>query len=432
LLQRAISNREARVVTVFSGLQLLLALAGNRVLTGVVPPKLLGEYYLYTNLLLWFSLPAASLYVYFMRHWPLARERGVARRLAGRMNLVVAAQAGLAVAGSVLVAVVGLASWPFVPLLALIPAAAAIQQLHGQVPALERRRVLAGWLALMSASRPWFLAGAVLLPSLSALTLLVLHLACSALETALTLVVLRWLLRGVPEKPVAPPQPVELGARSMLYFALPYAITAVVAQGAGTAERWGLAAKADTAATALFVQAVGIATAAAGAVCLPLNTYFFPLVSQAVAQNGCSLSCARSSIRRYLVLTACVLAVFVTGLAFLAAPLTSLLLGREYLPVSGLLPWTAVALAFFSMGQALTVVPFASRDPWAPNLALWCAKGLYLVALILTPLMLNAVHQFCVVFAASNLVYLILMACFALRTWRRGASLDTLGGGAIA
>ena len=69
-----------------------------------------------------------------------------------------------------------------------------------------------------------------------------------------------------------------------------------------SAERWGLARLADTAATALFVQAVGLSTAAAGAATGFVSAYFNPLILQDAAHHADPLQAARVPLRRFLLL----------------------------------------------------------------------------------------------------------------------------------
>lgn len=430
LLQRALNNYEARVVTVFSGLQLLLGLVGNRLLTGAVPPELLGKYYLYTNILLWLSLPSTSLYVYFMRHWSVARQHGVPGLLARRMAWVAAVQALLGLCGGLLAAWSGKAGWWAVPFLTLIPAAVAIQQLLGQVPALERRRVMAGWLSLASVSRPWFLAAAALLPSLSLPMLLALHLVCSAAEVVLTLALLKWVLREIPLAAPSATCSRDLEPLSMLHFAFPYFITAIVTQCAGSAERWGLAAKADTAATALFVQAVGLAAAAVGAVMLPLRGYFHPIISELSGRTDAPLRSTAVVLRRYMFTAVLSLSTLVLAVAMAAQPLTSVLLGARYQTAALLLPLTIVGAALFGLGQALAMVPFAARNAWGPNGALWCSNAFYIFALLSVPSDDRMLWRYCMLFIASNIVYAIFMCGIVIWHYRRAANSPSVSGAA--
>ncbi len=410
---RLLHNREALTVLLFAVLSPALGLVANRLLTQAVAPVALGELYLYMNLGLWLTIPATSAFVYLMRHWGIARARGAELLFARGAIRGLLLQAVICLTGALAFAAFGLI--PLLPALVLaltihgIGGAAA--QIFIAIPGLERRRVLAGFLGLLS--QPVRLialwAGALLflarptgdgLLKVQAVYSLLLGLLAAALF-------LRWLKRLGAIEGVSGGD--ELTLRSFATFSAPYLFTAVLTQVANSAERWGLARFQDPAATALFVQGVGLSTAIAGAFTQVLNTYYTPIISTAAAVDPLPLRGARKPVLAYLVLTGLALGMMVACVAFLSGPLTVVLFGPRYAAVGPLLPWTACGAALFAGGQALAMVPFVTRDAIGQNVARSIALVTYSAALILLPHVEQAALVFSKLFAAGNGLYLLLM-----------------------
>lgn len=407
-------NREALTVLFFAVLGPLLGLAANRLLTQAVPPLALGQLYLYMNLGLWLTIPATSAFVYVMRHWGIARARGAELHFARGALRGLALQAVVCALGALAFAACGLV--PLVPALVLaltihgIGGAAA--QIFTAIPGLERRRVLAGFLGLLS--QPVRLialwAGALFLlkarPTGDGLLLVQAgySLLFGLLATALFL---QWLKRLGAAPGVAGGD--ELTLRSFAAFSAPYLFTAVLTQVATSAERWGLARFQDPAATALFVQAVGLSMAIAGAFTQVLDTYYTPIISTAAAADPLPLRGARKPVLAYLALTGLALGLMVVCVAFLSGPLTVALFGPRYAAVGPLLPWTACGAALFAVGQALSMVPFVTRDPIGQNVARSVALVTYSAALLLLPRVEQAALVFSKLFAAGHGLYVLFM-----------------------
>jgi hypothetical protein len=194
--------------------------------------------------------------------------------------------------------------------------------------------------------------------------------------------------------------------------------TALVTQLCTTAERWGLARVADTSSTALFVQAVGLSMAGAGAANGFLGTYFYPLIHRGAATGTDPLAGAQVPLRRYLLLSGAVcLAMVLLGVP-LAGPASALLFGPRYAEVARLLPWTVGGSAFFACGQALSVRSLVKRDAIGPNVARTVSLLLYAAALVLLPPGADAALRFSRLYCAAQALYLLLMALSAFRSPR--------------
>jgi hypothetical protein len=196
-----------------------------------------------------------------------------------------------------------------------------------------------------------------------------------------------------------------LSLREAALYSLPYALTAALLQGAASAERWGLARLGTPSATAMFVQAVGLSTAAVGAVTNALAIYYHPLISGAAAATRTPIAAAASLLRRYIFCAALALLALTLAVSLWGRPITALLFGTRYQLVAQLLPWTVLGASWFSLGQAIQMVSQVARDPIGGNVA----RGMSLVAYSAVLLAISPPSQPEVIFAklycACNFVY---------------------------
>jgi O-antigen/teichoic acid export membrane protein len=427
LFWRLLRNREALTVALFSAGNAAAGLVANRVLTQLVPPRPLGELYLLLNLALWFTLPSAAAFLYVQRHWSVARARGVPRAFSRGVATGLALQAALAAAAVLAARALHLAEVTAAGAVALLLAscAQAVQQIAAQVQGLERRRITAGLLELLGQpARLAFLGLAALGLWGGAPTgegLLWLHAGWMAGLAALILwLALRLLQQVAPQPDQGTPGP-ELSWRSALGFSLPFLGTALVMQVCTSAERWGLARIDDPASTALFVQAVGLSMAGAGASTSFLGTYFFPLIQQGAAQGEDPLAGARAPLRRYLLLSAAASVALVLLGVTVSGPASTLLFGPRYAAVAGLLPWTVAGAALFTFAQALTIRFVVLRDSVSPNVARIISLVLYAAVLVLLRPREQPALAFARVYCTAQGLYLALMALATLRTAGRPA-----------
>jgi hypothetical protein len=427
LLGRLARSREALVVIAFSGANALLGLFANRVLTQLVPPRPLGELYLFLNLGLWLTLPSSAAFLYVQRHWAVARERQVVRAFGRGLFLGLASQLLLVLLGVAAVAATGLL--PLSPRAALwlciAAAAQATLQTLTQLQGLERRRVLAGLLDLLNQpARLLVLAlGARLLlgGAPDGEGLLGLQAGFSGLLALLVALLGTQLLQKLaPLGDRGTPGP-QLGLWPALRFSLPFLLSSVVAQLCASAERWGLARLEDPGATALFVQAVGLAAAVCSAATGFLGNYFYPLIHQAAAQGARPLQAARIPLLHFLCAVFSICCLLVLGASAGAGRLTGLLFGPRYLAVAHLLPWTVAGAALFTCGQAVSVVSLVARDAVGPNAARTVPLVLYAAALLTLRPAAEAALAFSQLYCASQALYLCLMIGSVLWVARREA-----------
>lgn len=392
----------------------LLGLLANRLLTQAVPPAALGQLYLYMNLGLWLTIPSTSAFVYVMRHWGIARARGAELLFARGAVRGLLLQAVVCAVGALAFAMAGLMPLKLALVLALTihGTSGAAAQIFTAIPGLERRRALAGFLGLLSQPvRLIALWGGALILMRGRPTgdgLLLVQAGYSLVFGLLaTWLFFQWLRRLGPLPGVSGGD--ELSLRSFANFSLPYVFTAFLTQVATSAERWGLARFQDPAATALFVQAVGLSTALAGAFTGVLNTYYTPIISTAAAAVPLPLRGARKPVLAYLALSGLALSLMAGCVALLSGPLTVALFGPRYAAVGPLLPWTACGAALFAVGQALSMIPFVTRDAIGQNLARSAALIVYSGALLFLPRVEDAALVFSKLFAAGHALYVVLM-----------------------
>jgi O-antigen/teichoic acid export membrane protein len=410
------SNREAKLVLIFSALSVLLGLASNRLLTQFVEPEVLGNYYLAMNLVIWLTLPATSAYVYVWRHWPVARANRVVKRFSQGLAWGLAIIALVALVGSVGIGLWGIVGWESVPFLCLLGVGTGVNQVLDQIQTLERRRITAGVLNLLGTpARQFVLAFAALVLAPTSLLLLGVQAFYGLLVAGLSFG-LCWLVvrQATEDSEEAAKVPEELSRSQFLWFCVPYLATAIITQLCSTAERWGLARWADAGAAAQFVQAVGLSTAVVMASVAPLGTYFQPIISQAASQGDSPLSRAMRPIRLYFLWVIGVLAVIGTGTWLLAPYLTMIFFGPAFAGVSDLLPLAVLGASLFALGQCVVMVPMTLRDTIGPNGAFLASKAVYFALLVGLPFAAEPAYRFCVYFAVSNAVYLGLIVCVCL------------------
>jgi O-antigen/teichoic acid export membrane protein len=409
----------------FSGAQLVLGLAGTRVLTQITDPDALGEYYLYMNLVMWLALPATSAYLFVWRNWTVARASGHDATFAGSIARGLGWQALFCVVGCLVVRAAGIMGGPWTVLLALGVTAVGqgTSQVLDGVQSLERRRVTAGVLGLLATPvRLFALAtGAALLIHPSGAALLGTQAAYGTATAALS-AGLMWRTIGSPyqgERPATASSADDLGLGRFLRFSLPMVVTNIAAQAAASAERWGLAQQAAPGATALFVQAMALSLAAVNAVSLPVSTYFTPLISQAAASSPQDpMGAAARAFRRFVAITALVAGLAALAAGLLAVPLTTIFFGPRYHDIAGLLPWAMTGQALYAIGQALAVAPIVVEATTRVSAVIVGSRLVYLTMLLVLPGHGDRATWFSRCFALGNVVYVLAMSAVALRAIR--------------
>lgn len=411
-------NREAQVVALFSGVTLLGSLAANRLLTEVVPPDVLGEYYLIMNVALWLSLPAASGYVYVSRHWAIARSEGATRRFVTLILKAFGLHVGLIAGGTAAITVIAPErfEWRLALLIFVTATAQALHQSLDPIQNAERRRLVAGLLGLLASPiRPFILAiGIALATHKTAFTLTTLHAAATVLLAGATSAALAMLVRHQASRDAeTPATQSQLSFRAFLRYAGPYFLGVVAMQVCTTAERWGLAHRSGGAATAMFVQAAALGTVAASSCGNVIMAYYQPIVAQAAGANPHPIMSAWSVLRRYVTLAGLVLAALVVVVAPLAPWATRILFGPRFSAVEGLLPWAIAAGALFAFGQVLTGFAVCAREVLSPNVAYIASRILY-VGLLMFAGSGDLSRSFTISLVISNAVYVILVAASAI------------------
>jgi O-antigen/teichoic acid export membrane protein len=427
---RRLLSPEALTVLGFSGAQLVLGLAGTRLLTQVADPAALGEFYLYMNLATWFTVPAASAYLYIWKNWPIARLTGRGPMLARSMGRGLALHAAFCAVGSIALRLAHVTQgplWLTVGALALISVGLGVNQLLDPVQMLERRRVLGGLLGLLATPVRYvaLAVGVLLLHAPSGTSLLEAQCVYGLLTAAFS----AWLFRRTVESPYADVErsdgqasAVNLASFSrFLRFSIPFLVTTLTVQIAASVERWGLALRATPQSTALFVQAVGLSTAATGAATLPISTYFQPIISQNAARApDHPFRAARRPLSLFLALSfLALLSTTIAAVAF-ARPITEIFFGPRYRGIFELLPWAMAGQALFAMGQALSMIPILVEATAGLAVVLVISKGVYLSLLIAIPSQGDCALWFSRCFALGNLLYLAAMCLLAGKAlWAR-------------
>ncbi|WP_242344777.1 polysaccharide biosynthesis protein [Anaeromyxobacter terrae] len=423
-VERLARNREARIVLTFSVANALAALAGNRLLTEWAAPRELGTFYMYMNLALWLALPGAGAYTLVFRFWPLAKREGASRAVALVLAKGIAAEfviAAIVVAGMRAVGVP-------VPVRAMIPlwitgAAQAAAQAAAPVAAAERRRITAGLMAFASTpSRYFVLAAGVAAGLSSAEALLWVQAGYSAALAVVGWMVLRSAVDATRHSTLDAVFDSGL-TRQVMSYSLPYLLSAALAQVCTSAERWGLARIGSPSSTAMFVLAVGIATAGTNAVAAPLLSYYQPLITQAATAQDSRLL---SLLRKLVTITGVAMAGAIVVALVFSEFATQLLFGSRYAAVAGVLPSAVIGATAFAMGQALAMFPYAARDAIGPNVALGVSQVAYAVALSQYRPAGDAASAFARVYAGAYVGYAVLMAMLAAR-WARTFALAPQG-----
>jgi O-antigen/teichoic acid export membrane protein len=423
-------EREHLIVIGFSLLNAIGGLATNRVLTQLVAPDPLGVLYLYMNLAMWVTLPAAGAYSYLQRHWAVAREHSYTRRYARGVRtgiILLALFAAIAVLAMIPFPRLQIRSPRVVLSLWLVCVGVGGAQLLEWLASMERRRVIAGIVMFLGtpmrqlalAIGGWFLVtqtGAGLLGVQAAYSI---GLAM-ALGTIFAI-----LVRRVPEpKEGNPPVSTGLTLRGLVGFATPYFLSAMLAQACRSAERWGLADY-STVDTALFVQALGLSTAIVTTAIGHLFIYYSPIIYQASAKTSAPLSSARQPIRHYVRWTVVILSLVVLSIALLAKWVTPLLFGPKYQGVVALLPWTTLGAALFGLGQTLHIYGLTARRTIGSNAAVIVAQLLYTITLVSYRPPTNPALAFARIYAVGNLVYVVAMLISVVVVVRSAKSTET-------
>jgi O-antigen/teichoic acid export membrane protein len=306
----------------------------------------------------------------------------------------------------------------------------ATNQALDQVQTLERRRVVAGVLGLLATPvRTLALAVGILVVARgSSGSLLVTQAIYGAATAAFTV----WLFRRSIHAPYsgqssdaaeAPTESLSSLPR-FLRFSLPILVTGIALLAGGSAERWGLALRAGPDVTALFVQAVGVSTAAVNAATLPVATYFTPLVSQAAASSPLDpLGVAKRPAVMYVATTLVAVVVATLALVVFSGPLTSVLFGPRFRGIAEFLPWVMLGQSLFALAQAVSIVPITVEATVGVGAAFVGSRAVYLVLLLAFPCGGDCGLWFSKSFALANLLYLggiTVAAVHALRS-RSGA-----------
>jgi O-antigen/teichoic acid export membrane protein len=399
----------------------------TRLLTQLADPGVLGEFYLYMNLATWLALPTASSYLYIWKNWTVARASGRERSLARSIGRGLGLQAGVCAIGAIGMLAAGLvrgSAW-LVLALAVAASAQSINQALDQVQALERSRVVAGILGLLATPvrQLALAAGALFVTGAAAGSLLTVQALYGAGAAALT-VWLFWRTMGTPytgERPKAPGSSQEelVSLPRYLRFSVPFLVTGLASQASASAERWGLAVRSSPEATALFVQALGLALAATNAATLPIGTFFTPIISQAAASSPDDpLRAARRPIGWFVVLSAGALAVCTAAAALLSGPVTTIFFGPRFRAIRDLLPWTVLGQSLFILAQAVWMVPIAIESTAVAAAAFAASRIVYLALLVGVPCRGNCALWYSQCFALANLLYLVGIVLVAWRAMR--------------
>lgn len=419
LAVRAATDREARVVLAFSVLLIGGGFFGNRLLTQIASPAALGQYYLFANLAQWLSMPAAAGFVYLNHHWPIAREHGDTRRFARGMGVGALLLLPIAVVGVLLFRAFNLVETNSAAvLIALLCLGNGAFQIYATIPSTERLRGWSGTLGLLGGTgRPFIQAfGILFFGAAAGLGLLgsaaTLQLAAAGVAGYMFWRIFRSTLSAAPPRPA-----IELSLGAFFSYSIPGFFGVLASLLASSVERWGLARSSDVSATALFVQAMGLSLAAAGAIGSVFQSYYYPFATNAAARNMADPlgAAAPILIRFYSILTLSLVS-FALVFALFVRQITWLAFGSRFAAVAGLLPWTIVGACLFSLGQALTVALFVARDPLWPNLSRIISQALYAAALLLLPRGSDPAGLFARLFVCGQALY-VAMIGFAI--WRR-------------
>ena len=430
-------RREALTVALFSGLNMLLGLVGNRLLTQFIGPEPLGELYLLMNLAQWLTVPTAAGYLFVVRHWQVAQLHGAARRFSVAILRALAVQAALALVGTALFGALHLGgiTWKTAALLFLVCLLLAAAQAFEPVQQMERRRVTAGVVNLLGTPmRPFILILAPLIwVELNGERLLEMQILSSAILALATLGSVGLLVRSLPDRPGTRSLSSlsnQLSLGSFLVFSIPSLFANVMTQASASAERWGLAKLVDPASTAIFVQAAALSMALTGAVVSILNAYYYPLITGAASSSEAApLSAAVRPLRSYLLSTVLLLGLETLAFALFARPITHLLFGPKFSDVARLLPWTMLGAGFFQLAQGLAIVSMTAREMIGKNASVVVSRAVYLVVLLLAGAGPSAAVRFSRIFSLGHGLYLIFMVLVCAYLVRREQTTARLAAG---
>ena len=425
LLALGIERREGVLVLSFSGVSVVAGLVGNRLLTGYVDPRPLGELYLLMNLAHWLTVPTASGYVYVQRHWQEATAHGAGRWLARWLGRGLALQAAIAALGALLLHLigVGLTTWPLAGLLLVVCASQATSQILDSIQTMERRRWAAGFLQLLGTpSRPFALLLGALLIGCSGVGLFATQAVYSAVLAGVSVLAFLLVLRGAPRESSSAPEALAasgLTIGTFIALSAPSLLSNAMTQGAASAERWGLALHADPAQTALFVQAVGLAMSVVGAATGFLGIYFAPLFTGAAVGQARPIHAAARPLRRFLLSTMAALGLVVVAFTLLAHPITRLFFGARFQAVEPLLPWTIAGAALFQLGQTLFYVPYLARETVSQMVTYTGSRIVYIALLLGLAGSGASALRFTQFYVIGHILYAVAMAWVAWRHVRR-------------
>lgn len=423
LLQRLRRSTEATTVLVFSGLQVVLTLVSNRVLTELVPPAHLGEFYLLMNVVMWITLPTASGFIYVWRHWAHAVETGTEQTLFGFLRRAVGIQILFAIVVACVMRAAGwvVPSWRSAVFLVAACVGQAVGQAFDQVQTLKRRRVTAGILALIATPLRQLVLGvsAAAFVLDNGVDILGAQAAYVTVAAGLSYFLTARLVPKASEPTADAP---FVSAPTFLRFAAPFFFAGAATQVAASAERWGLALRADPGAAAVYVQALGLASAAAGAITNPIGNFFSPLIASGGAKTPENpLVGARSALKRYLVAMLVVLIGEALFVAIFARLLAGLFFGAKYSATATLLPWVAVAQAAFAFAVALAMVPLVAGRTVSVNIATTTARLAFVALVVFGPSLGRADQTFAIYLMVAQCAYLLLMLWIALAAFRESS-----------
>lgn len=417
LILRLIRNREALIVILFSSFGALGSLLSNRFLTEVSTPAELGKLYLYLNLTLWITVPTTSSYLFVVHYWPVAVSQQKSHWFAKKILLGLVLQAIFSVIVLMLCLNqhwLGISDLKSTILLILISIGQAFFQVFYPIPAAERRRILSGFLDWMNTlGRPLTLAlGIWIIGSSNFENLLNAQTFHSVFAGIIAIGACYWILGSRKDVHTlsADRNSSLLSMSSYQSFFYPALVSTVISQLSITAERWGLASRVDSSATAIFVQATGLSVAAAGGVNSILMGYFYPIINQYAAESDhAPLRNAWKPVVRFLKLSILMFTTMAVVGSFGSEILTSLFFGERFVSVGEILPITLVAAAIMGFTQTLTIPIYVARDAYSPNLSRSISLGIYALILFLFPSHRSNPTSYAWIYLCSQMGYLALV-----------------------
>lgn len=417
MIKKLWTNPEARFVLLFNGFGTIGTLLANRFLTEIVNPKDLGALYLYANVATWLILPATSCFVYSMHHWPMAMQSGATKKFTELLLRLTGVQIALILLCCLAMRslhIQMISSTEIIIGIGLVALGQSLYQIFSPIPNSERRRITSGFLeSSNSMGRPLLLAlGCFVFGVSDSLSLLKFQFAHALIVGIAAILVFYPIYQSHKNTAKNSQNLIYLNMKSFLQFVLPALATSIAIQVGSTFERWGLAHQSGLADTGVFVQAIGLSTAAAAAITSLITGYYYPIITGTAARNEQQpLKAARLLVKKFLSLT--VLAYL--ALAFFgfvgAGMMTHILFGKSYDQVATILPLTFLGSCFFGVGQALTIPLFVARDVITPNLGRVISLTTYVLLIVFFPASAgtSGIKHYALLFAATQMIYPVIL-----------------------